>query len=98
MKIIRLTNEDGTSIDDTPKNPLLEKWYKEFPMKESCKLIEENNIVNYSCLDCGHCPNGDLFEIPKEDLKEYNKFLKKYKKYLKKHNPSMKKILKNEKL
>jgi len=89
MIIITLYNEDGTSIEDFPENPLKEKWLKQFPKKGVCNVLKENNIANYSCINCSKCPNGDLFEVPKEDLEEYKKYLEKVLEYNTIHNPSL---------
>ena len=91
--IKKLINEDGTSISDYPKNPLREKWNKQFPKNRICALFDELNYVNYSCINCKKCPDGDLFEVPKEDLEEYKKYLEEVKKYNEIHNPTIAKIL-----
>ena len=44
--IKNLINEDGTSIGDYPKNPLREKWNKQFPKNRICALFDELNYVN----------------------------------------------------
>ena len=98
MGTLKLVNEDGTSLDDCPKNPLLEKWLKLYPQKDFCKKLDEENIVNYYCIMCNKCPYGDEFEIPKEDLKEFNEHLKRLREYINKHNPSVEKLLKYEKI
>lgn len=93
MKRITLKNEDGTIIDDFPKNPLISKWEKKYPKKGVCKVFEQRNIINYACLKCGKCPDGDMFEIPKEDLQEYKQYLLKLKEYDKIHNTNLAKVL-----
>ena len=69
MNILSIINEDGTKLTDYPINPLLEKWFKLYPKNETCKRINELGYANFSCLSCSKCPDGELFEIPKEDLK-----------------------------
>ena len=93
MENINVINEDGTNLDNFPKNPLIEKWKKEFPMRSFCVELEENNLENYSCLSCGRCFRGTFFKIPKEDLEIYKKYLEKIDEYNKIHNPNMYKIL-----
>ena len=89
-----LINEDGTSISDYPKNPLKDKWDKKYPKNRVCQALEDLNIVNYGCLNCNKCPDGDLFNVPKEDLEEYKKYLEEVIKYNKVHNPTLAKVLK----
>ena len=96
MKNINLSNEIYTKFDDFPENPLLKKWEKEYPKLDKCKEYEELGLFNYSCLNCGCCPAGVEFDVPKEDLKEYKKYLEKLKKYLEKHNPDLANTLKLE--
>lgn len=94
MKKINVINEDGTNIlDNFPENPLIDKWKREYPMRNFCIDLEKNNLENYSCLSCGKCPNGIYFKIPKEDLKLYKKYLEEVDEYNKVHNPNMYKIL-----
>lgn len=58
-----------------PKNPLIEKWEKLYP---SISLPQFSQVCDgYSCIWCGRCPNGDKWEVPKEDIKVYNDWTKK---------------------
>ena len=46
-----IVNEDGTSMDDFPKNPLAEKWkrlYPPTPMPQYSQVCD-----GYSCAFCG---------------------------------------------
>ena len=89
MKIINIINEDGTGISDYPINPLLKKWKEQYPKQETCKRFDKYGVTNYSCLNCGSCPEGVDFEVSKEDLEEYKKYLKKIEEYNKIHNPKL---------
>ena len=73
--------KEKINISDVPINPLLEKWYKEFPKKRVCILLDEKKLDNFGCLNCDKCPDGKLFKVPKEDLEEYKKYLEKLKEY-----------------
>ena len=76
---IEVVNEDGTSISDTPINPL----YKKYP---ACKQ------EGYKCIYCNNCPSGQYFDYSKLSEKEqsaYNKYLEERRKYDEIHNPSL---------
>lgn len=79
-----------------PKNYLLKKWYKEYPMDEICKFLAENNMENHNCDNCDKCPRGELFKIPKEDLEEYKKYLEKVKEYDELHDSNYAGILERD--
>ena len=93
FETLKIINEDGTSISNFPKNPLLEKWYKLYPPKTTCLDFKMSGIANYNCLECKKCPEGSDFEIPKEDLQEYREYLLKVDEYNKLHNPELYKKL-----
>ena len=92
MNLIEIKNEDGTTLEDMPKNPLEEKWDKLYPKKDICKKMERQNIINYSCFNCNQCKEGELFVIPKEDQKKYEEYLKKVDEYNRLHNPTLYKV------
>ena len=64
---ITIVNEDGTSIDDHPKNPFFsDEWLKSHPVikyNKPCKPYYEdktsgNTYANYGCVLCSEsgCP------------------------------------------
>ena len=93
---ISIVNEDGTKITNLPINTLYKKWEKEFPMMDICYEIDKSNIENYTCLTCDKCPRGELFQIPKEDLKIYKEYLNKLNEYNRVHNPKLYELSKNK--
>lgn len=95
---ITIINEDGTSMDDYPKNPLYEKWDREYPPtrhgKPCCGTYitwkDGSKSPNYTCVLCHEkCRHNDSWECPEEDLPEYIEYMKKVKEYDELHNPSM---------
>lgn len=84
---LNIINEDGTSIEDFPKNPLIDKWLK--LKKNFCIQLEESGFANYRCLECTKCPDSSDFEIPEEDIEEYEKYLTECKEYNRIHNPEL---------
>lgn len=92
---IELVNNDGTSMDDFPKNPLEEKWDNLYPptrMGEPCSPVlgkseDGSPIMNYSCVLCHEkkCRHSDSFEVPEEDKAEYEDYQKKVEEYNKLH-------------
>ena len=93
MKQLRIINEDNKILEDLPKNPLIDKWKAQYPKRGICKIFEENKMVNYSCINCSRCPEGDLFEVPLEDLKEYREYAQKVKEYLDENRQPLKLLL-----
>lgn len=86
-------NEDGTSIDNFPKNPLAEKWkhlYPPTPMPQYSQVCD-----GYSCMWCGRCPRGDYWKVPDEDKEVWAGYQKQLKEYNRIHNPSMYKFEEN---
>lgn len=86
----KVKNEDGTGVV-LPKNPLEEKWKKDYPMMNNCKKINKDDALNYACAICGDCPKGAYFIVSKEDIKLYRDYLEKCVIYFRSHNPSMSK-------
>ena len=84
MTPFEIVNEDGTSMDDFPKNPLAEKW------KRYSQVCD-----GYSCAFCGRCPRGDYWKIPEEDKEIWAGYQKQLKEYNRIHNPSMYKFEEN---
>lgn len=85
-----LLNEDGTTLDNFPKNPLKQKWHTIFP---STPKPEYSQVCDgYSCMWCGRCPKGSYWEVPEEDKEEYENYLKQVDEYNKIHNPSLYKL------
>lgn len=93
MKQLKIIDEDNNILENLPKNPLFDKWKAQYPKRGICKIFEENNMANYSCINCSRCPEGDLFEVPLEDLKEYREYAKKVKEYLDENRPSLQLVL-----
>ena len=91
IKEISLTdvvNEDGTSLEDFPKNPLLEKWIEKYSCKDSSTGTED--VGDYGCILCGkNCPFNEYWIVPDEDLEEYKKYTKCVQEYHKIHNPKL---------
>jgi hypothetical protein len=97
--LLKIVNEDGTSIDDYPKNPLMEKWKKLYPpirYGEACSQIlgtyeDGRPIMNYSCVLCCEekCIYSDNWKVPEEDLEIYNEYLKELDSYNEIHNPTL---------
>ena len=84
MKVI---NEDGTSMDDFPKNPLKEKWNRFYPPTPKAEYSQVCD--GYSCMWCDRCPNGTHWEVPEEDKKEYEEYQQQIVEYHKIHNPTL---------
>lgn len=78
---IEIVNEDGTSMDNFPENPLKEKWDKLYSQSQTC--------VGYSCMWCGRCPNGVNWKVPDEDKEVWDEYLRQIKEYHKTHNPKL---------
>lgn len=98
--ITEIVNEDGTSMKDFPKNPLLEKWDKLYPPTrygQPCKgpiigyYPDNTPIPNYGCVLCAEskCRHSDSFEVPEEDKEVYEEYLNKIEEYNALHNPSI---------
>lgn len=75
-KFIEITNEDGTSTDDMPSNPLLDKY-------PACASH------GYQCMFCSKCPRGDGWKTPEEDREVQEEHSRKRMEYMKEHNPRM---------
>ena len=98
---LSLINEDGTSKDDFPENPLLDKWIKLYQKREDGALCcdeyrEEGKlpIMNYNCVLCSSskCFKTNNFIIPEEDKEVYKAYNKSVDEYNKLHNPRLYKI------
>lgn len=97
--ITEILNEDGTSMDDYPKNPLIEKWDKLYPpmrFGNPCSPIvgyypDDFPIPNYGCVLCNNekCRHSNAFIIPEEDKEVYEEYRKKVDEYNEIHNPSI---------
>lgn len=84
--VFELINEDGTSMEDFPKNPLQEKWDKLYP---PIPKVEYQQVCDgYSCMWCGRCPNGENWIVPEEDLEIWNNYQEQIKQYHQLHNPN----------
>ena len=82
--INELVNGDGTPMNDFPKNPLKEKWdklYPPTPMPQFCQVCD-----GYSCIYCGRCPKGSLWEVPEEDREIWEKYMQEVREYNRTHN------------
>ena len=86
----KVINEDGTDVN-IPKNPLEEKWKKEYPMMGNCEKLDKEEVIGYACTSCRDCPKGSYFKVSKEELALYRKYLEDCIKYFNEHNPSMSK-------
>lgn len=98
--MIEIVNEDGTSIDDRPKNPLKEKWERLYPPTRNgkpCSSIlgykdDGSPIMNYICVWCGEskCPHSEHWKVPEEDKEVWDKYQADLENYHKIHNPNFK--------
>ena len=96
---LQIVNEDGTSIDNYPKNPLKEKWEKLYSTDvfgRDCSPIDGYKkdgtpYMNYTCVLCQSrtCYNSNYFEIPEEDKEVWNEYQRRIDEYDKVHNPSI---------
>ena len=95
---IEIVNEDGTSIDDFPENPLKEKWDKLYPPTRNgkpCSNIlgysdDGTPIMNYTCIFCTElCQHSDKWKVPEEDKEEWDKYMEEIKEYNRIHNPKL---------
>ena len=95
MDIIELINNDGTSMDDLPKNPLEEKWKELAPIRDDgqrCATVlgyskNGSPIMNYGCVLCHEktCQYSDSFVIPDEDKEQYEAYMRELNDYHMKH-------------
>lgn len=87
MYMLIIVNEDGTSIDNAPENPLKEKWDKLYP---SIPMPQYSQVCDgYSCDYCGRCPHGSFWKVPEEDKTVWDEYQKQLLEYNKQHNPSI---------
>ena len=87
MSILNIVNEDGTSLDDMPINPLKEKWDKLYP---PIPIPEYSQICDgYSCIWCDRCPRGENWKVPEEDKVVWEQYQQQLSEYNRKHNPSL---------
>lgn len=96
---VEIINEDGSKMNDRPKNPLKEKWDKLYPPTRNgkpCKTIlgyydNGRHIMNYTCVLCYEekCQYSNNWKVPEEDREEYEKYSKQVDEYNKIHNPSL---------
>jgi hypothetical protein len=90
-KINQLINEDGTSMENFPKNPLKEKWDKLYP---PIPKVEYSQVCDgYSCMWCGRCPNGEYWKVPEEDIEIWNNYQEQIRQYNQLHNPDLTKTM-----
>lgn len=97
--IKEIINEDGSKMDDWPKNPLKEKWDKLYPPMRNGKpcgpylgrFEDGRPIMNYTCVICYEekCQHSNSWKVPEEDKEEYAEHLKRVDEYNKIHNPRM---------
>lgn len=90
-----LVNNDGTSMDDIPQNPLEDKWRQNNMINwrgNRCNDVlgyyeDGRPIVNYSCVLCksSNCYLSDFFHVPEEDKEIYEKYKEDLKQYHKLH-------------
>lgn len=90
--IIKVVNNDGTSLSDFPVNSLIDKWksmeYTQNTNGESCSNIlgyQENGApyMNYGCVLCmsEKCYHSNNWKVPEEDKEEYEEYLNKVRQY-----------------
>lgn len=83
----KILNEDGTTMDNFPENPLKEKWDKLYP--PTPKPEHSQACDGYSCMWCDRCPKGSNWKVPEEDKEIYKEYQKQIIEYHKIHNPSL---------
>ena len=71
---------DGTPYNP-PENPLKEKWTTLYP---PCNLSDRSNL-NYSCIFCDRCPNGEYWRVPIADKEVWRQHQLDVKAYIKDH-------------
>lgn len=79
-------NEDGTPYEP-PANPLKDKWdklYPPVPMPQYSQVCD-----GYSCMWCGRCPSGELWQVPEEDEAAWEAYQAKLRAYNREHSPSL---------
>ena len=81
----RVSNEDGTSLSDYPKNPLTKKWSELYPPTPIASYSEVCD--DYSCDGCSRCPYGTEWIVPEEDLEIWYEYQQEILNYHKIHNP-----------
>lgn len=96
---LKIVNEDGTSIEDFPKNPLKDRWEKQYQLDKfgrPCSPIagyqeDGRPYMNYGCVLCcsTQCHHSDCFIIPEEDKQVYEEYKNQIKEYNRIHNPSL---------
>ena len=97
---LKIVMEDGTPLEDMPRNPLIDKWKKEGCTKNrfgnECSDIlgyyeDGRPIVNYSCVLCSSndCYLSDAWKVPEEDKETYEKWQNEVKEFYKLHSPEM---------
>lgn len=92
---ITIVNNDGTPIDDYPKNPLWDKWLEKYPPMRhghSCgpeigKFGDGRPMMNYTCVICTEdkCPYSQYWKVPEEDKEEWEAYRKEVEEYDKLH-------------
>lgn len=95
--ITEIINEDGTSLDDFPENPLKEKWLEKYPPTRygsKCAPFETlpdgTVVANYGCILCHEkCMHSSSWEVPEEDKEEWDKYQEQVKEYHRIHNPNL---------
>ena len=91
--MLNIINEDGTTMEDFPINPLEDKWNKIFP--EIPKPEYSQVCDGYSCMWCGRCPKGEGWKVPEEDKKSYKDYMMEVFKYHSIHNPRLYNLIKS---
>lgn len=96
----KIVMEDGVSLEDAPKNPLIDKWKAKGYIKDECgkdcsdvlgHYEDGRPIMNYNCVLC-HSPNcylSDDWVVPEEDKEEFKKWQQAVTDFYKAHSPEM---------
>lgn len=84
---LELVNEDGTSLNNLPENPLKEKWAKLYPPTQ--KYESGEYCLGYSCISCDKCPYGTDWKVPEEDKDVWEEYQKRFREYIQIHNPNL---------
>ena len=81
----KLLTEDNVSLEDAPKNPLIDKWKAEGYTKDeygkACSAVlghqeDGRPIMNYNCVLChsSNCYLSDDWVVPEEDKEAFEKW------------------------
>ena len=93
---LTLIMSDGTPLTEAPKNPLTEKWEKNYTLDRFGKQCQDilghyedgRPIMNYDCVLCTSkmCYKSDKFEVPEEDKEVYENYMEQLDSFYEEHS------------